>query len=159
LTNKDTGRRLSVIGIRGGWHHGISFCAAFQVEQSSVECFPAKPNISCLIIAVIVLFFDYITGRIIQFPIVYAVPVGMAAWFSLRRTAYTMALALPFVRVVFHYPWHETQSIAGSVSQRCDHLAFPGFLRLSGGSNGLADKGAGKKGQDAGGDSADLCIV
>ncbi len=83
----------------------------FRTNNRLLNAFRQKPNISCLIIAVIVLFFDYITGRIIQFPIVYAVPVGMAAWFSLRQTAYTMALALPFVRVVFHYPWHETQSL------------------------------------------------
>jgi hypothetical protein len=39
-----------------------------------------RTGVSCLLAAVIVLVIDYITGKPIQFPIAYALPVGMAAW-------------------------------------------------------------------------------
>lgn len=35
----------------------------------------------------------------------------MAAWLKQKPTAYVMAILLPFARVGFHFPWHETQSL------------------------------------------------
>ena len=69
----------------------------------------------CLLAAVIVLVIDYITGKHIEFPIAYALPVGMAAWREQKGAAYVMAVLLPLARVVFHFPWHETQSLSLAV--------------------------------------------
>jgi hypothetical protein len=59
----------------------------------------------------VVLRIDCVTGRDIQFPILYALPVGIAAWRNLKTLAYTISIVLPFVRVGFHVPWDATQSL------------------------------------------------
>ncbi|HZJ30965.1 MAG TPA: hypothetical protein VFD21_05320 [Vicinamibacterales bacterium] len=48
--------------------------------------------------AVIVLVADYLAGVDSQFPMLYAVPVALAAWYSDRWTAVMLAIAVP----VFH---------------------------------------------------------
>lgn len=70
-----------------------------------------RTNLTCIIISLFVLLIDCMTGKNIEFPIVYALPVGMAAWQNRKRTAYVTALLLPLVRLGFHFPWHETQSL------------------------------------------------
>jgi hypothetical protein len=72
-------------------------------------------TVSCLLVAAIVLVIDYITGRTIQFPIGYVLPVGMAAWREQKPTAYAMAVFLPLARVGFHFPWRETQTVSVAV--------------------------------------------
>jgi hypothetical protein len=69
-------------------------------------------TILCLLTAVAVLAVDYVTGRYIQFPIIYALPVGMAAWRRKKAAAYGTGVFLPFARVVFYFPWHEAQSLS-----------------------------------------------
>jgi hypothetical protein len=83
---------------------------------SSIErLYRQKTSISCLLASVIVLVIDYITGKHIEFPIAYALPVGMAAWVEQKGTAYGIAILLPLARVGFHFPWHETQSLSMAV--------------------------------------------
>ena len=67
-------------------------------------------NLLCLLLALIVLVIDYITGQHIQFPIVYIIPVGLAAWRN-KTTAYALAILLPLVRIGFHFPWQETHAL------------------------------------------------
>jgi hypothetical protein len=63
-------------------------------------------------VALLVLGIDYCTGRTIQFPIAYAIPVGLAAWKRRAAAAYGMAVLLPMVRLLFHIPWHETSTLS-----------------------------------------------
>lgn len=65
----------------------------------------------CVFTSIMVLFIDYITGRHIEFPIAYALPVGMAAWQQNKIMAYVIAILLPWVRVCFYLPWQATDSI------------------------------------------------
>jgi len=74
-----------------------------------------RTTVSCLLASVIVLVIDYITGKHIEFPIAYALPVGMAAWREQKGTAYVIAILLPLARVGFHFPWHEAQSLSMAV--------------------------------------------
>jgi hypothetical protein len=46
-------------------------------------------------------WFDYATGPKTQFPVVYVIPVTLAAWYSGRWPALTLAVALPVVHAVF----------------------------------------------------------
>ena len=46
-----------------------------------------------------VLAIDYATGKFIMFPILFVIPVMLAAWFSAKRTAYVLAVALPLGRL------------------------------------------------------------
>jgi hypothetical protein len=83
--------------------------------NSAEKFFKQWATVSYLLVATIVLAIDYITGRHIQFPITYVLPVGMAAWLEQKPAAYAMAILLPFMRVGFHLPWHETQSFSVAV--------------------------------------------
>lgn len=65
----------------------------------------------CLFVAVLTLAIDYITGKHIQFPIVYVLPVGMAAWRRQMTAAYAIAIFAPLARVGFHLLWHDTESL------------------------------------------------
>ena len=97
-------------------------------------------NHSCLanvLAAVLILLFDYITGRSVQFPIAYVLPISLAAWRQQKRMAYAMAVVLPLARVVFHFPWQETHSlsiaalnalIAGAVLVLYAHLSLQAKL-------------------------------
>jgi phosphoenolpyruvate-protein phosphotransferase (PTS system enzyme I) len=56
-------------------------------------------------LALAALWVDYITGRDIQFPLVYVLPVGLAAWRNQGRLAYALAMTLPVARGAFELPW------------------------------------------------------
>ncbi|MBN2402776.1 MAG: hypothetical protein JXN64_10290 [Spirochaetes bacterium] len=71
-----------------------------------------KTIIICLSLAAIVLWVDYITGWFIQFPIVYILPVGIAAWHLKKSAAYTLAILLPSTRIAFHFLWNEIQILS-----------------------------------------------
>ena len=47
-----------------------------------------------------VLGIDLATGKYVMFPILFVVPVMLAAWFSAKRTAYALAALLPLGRFV-----------------------------------------------------------
>jgi phosphoenolpyruvate-protein phosphotransferase len=69
------------------------------------------PKLSSVFVAVAVLWIDVITGREIQFPLVYVVPVGLAAWRKQRLLAYIMALTLPVLRIGYELPWETNPSL------------------------------------------------
>jgi len=55
---------------------------------------------------------DYVTGPKTQFPVVYAIPVTLAAWYSGRWPAVALAVAMPLVHVVFLVAlWKQAGSI------------------------------------------------
>lgn len=64
-----------------------------------------------LSIAVAVLALDFATGRHVEFPLLFALPVGLAAWRARRLLALTLSLCLPLVRTGFHYVWRDLQNI------------------------------------------------
>ena len=44
---------------------------------------------------------DHLSGPAAQFPLVYAIPVSLAAWYSGMWPALTLAIAVPLVRLAF----------------------------------------------------------
>ena len=82
-------------------------------------------------LAVVVLGLDFLTGRHIQFPVLYIAPTAMAAWQGRRVDAYLMAVCLPAARVGFHMPWHETGTMGVALvngALRAGVLALYTFL-------------------------------
>ena len=69
-------------------------------------------TLSSLFLAVAVVWIDVITGREIQFPLVYVLPVGLAAWRQQRILAYTMAMTLPVLRIGYEVSWEIHPSLA-----------------------------------------------
>lgn len=77
-----------------------------NTDARPVRRFAAPERIaSCLVLAAAVVAVDFVTGKHIEFPIVYILPVAMAAWFGHLRTAYLLAIGLPLARVCMHYAW------------------------------------------------------
>ena len=54
-----------------------------------------------VLVGVLVLAADYLVGVDSQFPMLYALPVILAAWYSDRRTAVAMAVAVPVFHILF----------------------------------------------------------
>jgi hypothetical protein len=75
------------------------------------QAYARRPVLSCLATAGLVLGADYYTGREIQFPILYAIPLGLAAWKRKRALAYGLALLMPALRLLFHFAWQEPDSL------------------------------------------------
>ena len=65
--------------------------------------------------AALVLIIDFFTGRHLEFPIAYAIPVGLAAWKRKPHFSVFFAFVLPLIRIAFHIPWHELQNLAVAV--------------------------------------------
>jgi len=47
------------------------------------------------------LWIEYVTGIYTQFPVVYVIPVSLAAWYSGRWPALTLAVAIPLAHLTF----------------------------------------------------------
>jgi len=62
-------------------------------------------------LALVVLGIDLITGREVQFPLIYVLPVGIAAWRNQKTLAYAMSIVLPLVRGIYEFPWHTSASL------------------------------------------------
>jgi phosphotransferase system enzyme I (PtsI) len=63
------------------------------------------PSVICLVLALATLYVDFAAGRDIRFPLLYLIPIAMAAWMGRKALAYALAILLPLVRVVFEILW------------------------------------------------------
>jgi hypothetical protein len=86
-----------------------------ELSRVMVEFYEKQTIIICILVALLVLGVDYGTGKFVAFPILYALPVGMAAWKLKRNTAFLLAISLSIVRVEFVYLWKFTESIPYAV--------------------------------------------
>lgn len=71
-------------------------------------------NIFYIMIALVVLVIDFYTGKNIRFPILYIIPVGIAAWYNQKTMAYILAVFLSLSRFGFHIPWQEMDSLSSA---------------------------------------------
>jgi hypothetical protein len=62
-------------------------------------------NLRWIALSAVCLGVDYRLGPFIQFPIVYLIPVSLAAWHSSRTLALTLAIVLPLGRLYFITLW------------------------------------------------------
>ena len=79
----------------------------YPLVRAVARAYARRPALICSVLAVLVLAVDYGTGRSVQFPIVYAIPIGLAAWKQLRWPAYFGAVLLPALRLLFHLSWQD----------------------------------------------------
>jgi K+-sensing histidine kinase KdpD len=59
----------------------------------------------CAGLALLVLLVDYFTGPAFLFPILYLMPVMLAAWYSSLSLALVLAVLMPLIRVFFEFLW------------------------------------------------------
>ena len=69
------------------------------------------PALFSIAVAVIVLWVDVRAGEAIGFPLLYALPVGFAAWRHQRYLAYALAAMLPLL-LACAFPWGPDASAA-----------------------------------------------
>lgn len=60
-------------------------------------------------LAVLVLAIDYYTGKNIDFPILYVLPIGLAGFSREKIAAYFLSVTLPAARFGFHFLWHDNK--------------------------------------------------
>lgn len=58
-------------------------------------------------LSITVLFIDFITGPVIDFPITYILPVGLTAWYSRYGWGVLYGIILPLIRCYFVTIWAE----------------------------------------------------
>jgi len=82
------------------------------LRSALIGAYERWTNLFCASIAVTVLIIDYATGKLVEFPILYALPIGLAAWKLKKNLAFFMAMALPSIRVVILiFLWNGTTSL------------------------------------------------
>ncbi|MEW6289131.1 MAG: hypothetical protein AB1545_04665 [Thermodesulfobacteriota bacterium] len=79
------------------------------------EIYEKWTSACCIVVAAIVLVIDYSAGKAVQFPILYILPVGLAAWNNKKATAYGLVVLLPLARVLFNFPWQTTETMPVAV--------------------------------------------
>ena len=91
----------------------------------------ARQPVTWLALSAICLLLDFATGPIIQFPVVYLVPIGLAAWYGSRGWGLALAVVLPlfrlYYRTIWEPPWTFTES---AVNAGIRISIFAGFAWL-----------------------------
>ena len=59
-----------------------------------------------IVLSLMMVLGDFVTGSLIQFPFLYIFPVSLAAWAGNRTHAYTLAILLPATRIPMAYLWN-----------------------------------------------------
>lgn len=57
-------------------------------------------NVTYVLLGAAILALDLFTGRFLQFPILFVIPVALSAWYRSARVAYSMAVLLPAGRLL-----------------------------------------------------------
>jgi hypothetical protein len=70
-----------------------------------------------LLVAAVLLVVEYAIGSYNQFPVVYVIPVSLAAWYSGRWPALVIAIILPAVHLVFEMTDSSPDNVAALVAR------------------------------------------
>lgn len=73
--------------------------------------------------ALAILLLDFLTGPFLMFPILFVIPVTLAAWFLGRRDALTLAILLPLARFCIVSIWEPSAPLG--------YHAFNGLIRVA----------------------------
>ena len=92
-----------------------------------------NPSAICLLVALVTLFVDFATGRDIRFPLLYVLPIGLAAWMGRKTLAYVLSVLLPMMRVSFEIPWQVPELLSvESINAAIEALALALYVYLVG---------------------------
>jgi signal transduction protein with GAF and PtsI domain len=92
-----------------------------------------NPTVICILVVLATMSVDFSTGREIRFPLLYLLPIGLAAWIGRRTLAYALSVLLPFVRVVFEILWQIPELLGiESINAAVEVLALTLYVYLVG---------------------------
>ncbi len=84
-----------------------------------------------ILISTIVLVLDYVTGPVIQFPILFVIPVALSSWYTSRAFGLILSFALPLTGVLmiklWGLPWSNLEIIINIII-RISILALISYL-------------------------------
>jgi K+-sensing histidine kinase KdpD len=87
--------------------------------------------VGCFLLAMIVLWVDYLSGPLIRFPILYLLPIVLAAWLNSLRWSLVFAVAMPVVHLSFTKFWVTPFGIAdATINTSIRIIVFVGFAYL-----------------------------
>jgi phosphotransferase system enzyme I (PtsI) len=90
-----------------------------------------NPTSICILLAVITLGIDFATVQEVRFPLLYVIPIALAAWLGNKTLAYGLSLMLPLVRVVFENLWQIPESsLAEGINAALEVLALSLYVYL-----------------------------
>lgn len=70
------------------------------------------PTFFTIIAALLIIELDLLSGEDIEFPILFAIPVALAAWGLKSYLAYSLSIVLPLLRVGFVlFLWERSQAL------------------------------------------------
>lgn len=86
-----------------------------------------------ILLAMLILTGDYLSGPVIQFPILYLLPVSLAAWYNELTWALLFAFVLPIIRfylliIVWGIPWGLGESLVNTLIRI---IVLSGFALLT----------------------------
>jgi len=88
--------------------------------------------ICCFILSLIVLWIDFLTGPMIRFPILYLVPIVIAAWLVNLRWGLAFAVAMPLVHLSFTKFWITPfRFMDATINTSIRIIVFVGFAYLA----------------------------
>ncbi len=92
-----------------------------------------NPTAVCLLVTLVTLSVDLVTGRDIRFPLLYVLPIGLAAWMGTRTLAYILSVLLPVLRVYFEVYWRVPELLPlESINAAIEVLALSLYAYLVG---------------------------
>lgn len=82
----------------------------------------------CFLMAVICVVIDFLSGPLVQFPIVFLLPVAFSSWYCGKVWGIVYALVLPLFRMLFIFywavPWSLWDSIGNTLIRMVVFLLF-----------------------------------
>lgn len=85
----------------------------------------------CFLLALIVLMVDYLAGPLIQFPVLYLAPIGLATWYSGRRWGFIFAGTMGLARLLYFSIWVTPWGISVTLINTVIRLiVFTGYVYL-----------------------------
>ena len=64
-----------------------------------------KSRLTYLVIASLLIIFEYLNDKLIQFPIIFVIPIMLASWFCAPHIGYSFAIGMAVVRLSFDFSW------------------------------------------------------
>lgn len=71
---------------------------------------------------------DYLTGRVVRFPILFVVPVALASWQSGKSFGMGLAILLPLIRFGFNFLWPKEYHLGISALNAASTFGVLGFI-------------------------------
>ena len=84
------------------------------------------------VLAALILFIDFFSGPIFQFPILFVLPVALSAWYVSYKSAILLAVLQPLIRFGFSVMWVETHSFMSISTSFANMFIRIGVLLLLG---------------------------